>query len=34
MSVQMDGEDDNLWNPDIREPREELANREAKFLKW
>ncbi|XWS27720.1 hypothetical protein CRYUN_Cryun25bG0005000 [Craigia yunnanensis] len=29
-----DSEDDNLWNPDIREPMEELANREAKFLKW
>ncbi|XP_022717881.1 phosphoglycerate mutase-like protein 1 [Durio zibethinus] len=30
----MDGEDDNLWNPDIREPEEELAKRAAKFLQW
>ncbi|XVF70893.1 hypothetical protein PTKIN_Ptkin11bG0198800 [Pterospermum kingtungense] len=30
----MDGEDDNLWNSDIREPEEELASRVAKFLIW
>ncbi|KAK6229866.1 hypothetical protein QUC31_001621 [Theobroma cacao] len=30
----MDGEDDKLWNPDIRESMEELAARGARFLKW
>ncbi|XVE96680.1 hypothetical protein REPUB_Repub02eG0243300 [Reevesia pubescens] len=30
----MDDEDDNLWNPNIREPEDELAKRGAKFLEW
>ncbi|XVE80542.1 hypothetical protein DITRI_Ditri14bG0148500 [Diplodiscus trichospermus] len=30
----MDDEDDILWNPNTREPEEELAERGAKILKW
>ncbi|XWS09662.1 hypothetical protein CRYUN_Cryun39dG0008500 [Craigia yunnanensis] len=30
----MDGEDDNLWNPETRESGEELATRGTKLLKW
>ncbi|XP_022773007.1 phosphoglycerate mutase-like protein 1 [Durio zibethinus] len=30
----MDGEDDSLWNPDVREPEEEVAARMVLFMKW
>ncbi|XVF36538.1 hypothetical protein REPUB_Repub19eG0066300 [Reevesia pubescens] len=30
----MDGEDDNMWNPDVREPDEEVAARMVLFMKW
>ncbi|KAE8701696.1 Phosphoglycerate mutase family protein, putative isoform 1 [Hibiscus syriacus] len=31
---QMDGEDDRIWNPDVREPEEEIAARMVLFMKW
>ncbi|XVF39694.1 hypothetical protein PTKIN_Ptkin01aG0053400 [Pterospermum kingtungense] len=30
----MDGEDDSLWNPDVREPEEEISARMVEFMKW
>ncbi|XP_021284679.1 phosphoglycerate mutase-like protein 1 [Herrania umbratica] len=30
----MDGEEDSLWNPDVREPDEEVSARMAQFMKW
>ncbi|KAG8494037.1 hypothetical protein CXB51_011571 [Gossypium anomalum] len=30
----MDGEDDSMWNPDIREPEEEIAARMVLFMNW
>ncbi|GLT60554.1 hypothetical protein SLA2020_333160 [Shorea laevis] len=30
----MDGEEDNLWIPDVRESEEELAVRAMKLMKW
>ncbi|XP_039003392.1 phosphoglycerate mutase-like protein 1 [Hibiscus syriacus] len=30
----MDGEDDRIWNPDVREPEEEIAARMVLFMKW
>ncbi|XP_022768520.1 phosphoglycerate mutase-like protein 1 [Durio zibethinus] len=30
----MDGEHDNMWNPDVREPEEEVAARMVQFMKW
>ena len=30
----MDGEDDSMWNPDVREPEEEIAARMILFMKW
>ncbi|GKV19937.1 hypothetical protein SLEP1_g30133 [Rubroshorea leprosula] len=30
----MDGEEDNLWIPDVRESEEELAERGMKLMKW
>ena len=30
----MDGEDDSMWNPDVREPDEEVAARMVLFMKW
>ncbi|KAB2076307.1 hypothetical protein ES319_A06G032700v1 [Gossypium barbadense] len=30
----MDGEDDSLWNPNVRESEEEMAARMVLFIKW
>ncbi|OMP06685.1 Histidine phosphatase superfamily, clade-1 [Corchorus capsularis] len=30
----MDGEDDSMWNPDVREPEEEISARMSQFMKW
>ncbi|WRX30480.1 Histidine phosphatase superfamily [Theobroma cacao] len=30
----MDGEEDSLWNPDVREPDEKVSVRMAQFMKW
>ncbi|XWS39051.1 hypothetical protein CRYUN_Cryun18bG0016900 [Craigia yunnanensis] len=30
----MDGEDDSMWNPDVREPEKEVAARMVLFMKW
>ncbi|KAE8686185.1 Phosphoglycerate mutase family protein, putative isoform 1 [Hibiscus syriacus] len=34
MRRRMDGEDDSMWNPDVREPEEEIAARMVLFMKW
>ncbi|KAK8528323.1 hypothetical protein V6N12_074854 [Hibiscus sabdariffa] len=34
MRRRMDDEDDSMWNPDVREPEEEIAARMVLFMKW
>ncbi|XVF64938.1 hypothetical protein PTKIN_Ptkin09bG0206600 [Pterospermum kingtungense] len=34
MRRRMDGEDDSMWNPDVREPEEEISARMIQFMKW
>ncbi|KAE8657019.1 Phosphoglycerate mutase family protein, putative isoform 1 [Hibiscus syriacus] len=31
---QMDGEEDSMWNPDVRESEEEMAARMVLFMEW